>query len=94
MLVTCVVLVLLEKPADQVALWVIFFADGAMVLAGALLLRAYRTARPMRQIIGLLLFSLVLAHVAGWMLLDQFQHIAAWRESPAMQSVLKVKSST
>ncbi len=94
MLVASVVLVILEKPADQITLWVIFVADGAMVLAGALLLRAYRNARPMRQIIGLLLFSLVITHLAGWLLLDHFEHFAAWRQLPAVKSVLKVKSSS
>lgn len=93
LLVAGFVLALLNKPADQVTLWVIFAADGAIVLAGLLLLRAYRTARPMRQIIGLLLFSLAIAHIAGWLLLDRFEHLAAWRESPAVQSVLKPQST-
>jgi len=87
LLVTAIGLALGNKPADHVTLWVIFAADGAIVLAGLLLLRAYRTARPMRQIIGLLLFSLVLAHVAGWLLIDRFEHVAAWRDSLAVQSV-------
>jgi len=93
LLVAAVILVLLNKPADQMTLWVIFTADGAIVLAGLLLLRAYRTARPMRQIIGLLLFSLVLTHVAGWLLLDRFEHVASWRDSPAVQSVMKFRST-
>jgi K+ transporter len=93
LLVATFVMVLLEKPADQVAVAGVLAADGAIVLSGILLLRAYRTARPLRQILGLLLFSLVIAHLAGYLLLDRFEHLAAWRTSPAVQSVLQSKTS-
>ena len=91
LLVASVVIVLKDKAGDSVATASVLASDGAIVLSGLLLFRAYRTARPMRQILGLLLFSLVIAHLAGFLLLDHFQRVGTWRTNPTVQQVLKSK---
>jgi len=39
------------------------------------------------QSISLLLFSLLIAHAAGYLLLTHFEAISAWRQQPMMQAI-------
>jgi len=102
-----VLAVLFGSPADTLAWVAIVAADVAIVLAGFLLIRAYRATRrdakrqvhdhatvdvdaQMRrtpQSISLLLFGLLIAHAAGYLLLTHFESISAWREQPMMQVI-------
>ncbi len=68
------------KPADVLGWATLLTADVAIVLSGLLILRAYRSAKPVREIIGLLLFSLAVAHIAGFLVCTHFHCLLPLRE--------------
>ena len=88
LLVATVFAALKSKPADVAAWGTILAADVAIVLSGLLVIRAYRTARPVREIVGLLLFSLAIAHAAGYLLLTQFHCLTPLRDFLVAQRIL------
>lgn len=59
----------------RLAWYTLLAADVVILLSGVMIVQAYRTTRLVRQTIGLLLFSLSLAHVAGYLLLSNFQSL-------------------
>jgi hypothetical protein len=67
-------------------------ADAAVLLAGVLLIRAYRRARPVRQTVGLLFFSLVIAHLSGYLLVTRFEQVRPWANSPTVVQIFQTQS--
>ena len=84
---------LLKIPADKLAVLVIATADVGLMIAGVVMFHAYRNGRPIVWSLSLLLFTLIVAHLGGYLLLTRFEPLAWLQQFDLVQRLFQTKAT-